>query len=430
MSSSAADETPSRLHPPSLLPAAAWSAVALLWFAGGSNYLARTMLTTMRGSVVQDIQVTDAQFGLLTTAFLWSYALASPFGGFFADRFSRKNVVVVSVFAWAAVTLLTVYTRNFPEFLGLRAALGLTQAFYIPAAVALIIDFHRGPTRALAGGIHLTGMVFGSTMGGIGGWLAEQHGWRFAYTAVALPNLALGVVLYFFLKDPPREHLESASRPPAIRLGEALRSLVRPGPYYFFFACQAVQGAVSWIIIGWLPTLIRERFSMGQAAAGFSTLGFLYIAQIVGLLVGGFWSDRFSLKNPRSRIIIPALAILFTAPFFFFNVWHQQLSMMMLSLSLYGVAMGFLGANTMPIVCLVVDARYRATAIGILNGCTAICGGVAVYGVGALRDAKLGLHVILLIAAVGVVVCGIFLWLVNVGVKRAGIPSSPHALNT
>ncbi|MDB6170592.1 MAG: transporter, partial [Verrucomicrobia bacterium] len=167
--------------------------------------------------------------------------------------------------------------------------------------------------------------------------------------------------------------------------------------------------------------------SLGQAAAGFSTLGFLYVAQIIGLLIGGFWSDRLSLANPRSRIVIPTVAIFFTVPFFFFNAWHQSFGVMMTSLSLYGVAMGFLGANTMPIVCLVVDARYRATAVGTLNCCTAICGGVAVYGIGALRDAKLGLSVILLIAAVGLLVCGIFLWLVNVGVKKTGSAIIPHA---
>ena len=82
--------------------------------------------------------------------------------------------------------------------------------------------------------------------------------------------------------------------------------------------------------------------------------------------------------------------------------------------------MGFLGSNTMPIVCLVVDPRYRATAMGVLNGFTSICGGLAIYGVGALRDAKVGVSLILTFAAVGVFVCGALLWMANLSVKKHG----------
>ncbi len=421
MSQSPTSRRPTTLAGP--LPAAAWIAVALLWLAGGSNYLTRTMLTTMRGSIIQDIPMTEAQFGLLTSAFLWFYAFAGPFGGFLADRFSRRLVVIWSIFAWSTITLLTAQVTTFAPFIFLRALLGLSQAFYIPAAVALIIDYHRGPTRAFAGGIHLTGMVLGSSLGGLGGWLAEKHGWSYAYTVIGLPNLALGFLLYFFLRDPPREHFEAMtpdSLNPPIRFWAALRSLARPGPFYYLIACQIVQGAVSWIIIGWVPTLMREQFNLGQGAAGFSALGFLYGSQTIGLLVGGFWSDRWSLTNPRARIIIPAVAIMLTAPAFWLTGWAHHISFTLLSLSLWGLAMGFFGANTMPIVCLVVDARYRATAVGLTNCCTAVSGGFALYGIGALRDAKIGVSLILTFTGFGVLLCGAFLWLVNSTLKKTG----------
>lgn len=414
------EPSPSTVY--SALPVVAWTAVAWLWFAGGSNYLTRTTLTTMRSSIVQDIPMSDAQFGLLTSAFLWSYAIFGPFGGFLADRFSRRHVVIWSMVAWSSVTLITTQVRSFEIFLALRALLGVSQAFYIPAAVALIIDYHLGPTRALAGGIHLTGMIFGSMIGGIGGWLAERYSWSSAYAAIGLPNLALAVLLYLFLREPPRERAKSVapeSPATAIRLSEALRSLARPGPFYYLIACQAVQGAVSWIIIGWVPTLMREQFKLGQGAAGFSSLGFLYGSQTIGLLIGGFWSDRWSLTNPRARIIIPAVAVLLTAPAFLLTDWFPYLFLSLLSLSMWGLAMGFFGANTMPIACLVVDARYRATALGLLNACTAISGGFALYGVGALRDAKINIDLILTLTGLGVFLCGYFLWLVNVSLRKA-----------
>lgn len=412
------------VHP--ALPAAAWTVVALLWFAGGSNYLTRTMLTTMRGSVVHDIPMTNAQFGLLTSAFLWVYALVSPFGGFLADRFSRRLVIVGSVLAWSLVTLLTAYAKSFDEFIVLRALLGLGQAFYIPAAVALIVDFHVGPTRAFATGLHLTGLVLGSTIGGLGGWLAETHSWNFAYLTIALPSLGLGIILFFFLRDPPPAVPASPAAPAGgaagVSLGTALRSLAGSRAFHYLVLCQTVQGAVSWVIIGWMPTVVREQFNLGQGSAGFSTLGFLYIPQLTGLLVGGYWSDRWSASNPRARIIVPALAIMAGTPLFLAMAWANQIALFFVSLAFYGVAMGFLGANTMAIVCLTVDTRFRSTAMGTINACTAIAGGVAIYGVGALRDASFGVGLILTITALGVLLCGWLLWLVNTTLRKAGAP--------
>ena len=399
----------------------AWVAVAVLWLAAGSNYLTRTMLTTMRGSILEEIPMSDAQFGLLTSGFLWVYAFASPVAGFFADRFSRRLVIIVSLFAWSAITCVTACVKTFEQFLVLRTLLGLSQACYIPAAVALIIDYHRGSTRALAAGIHVTGMVAGSTLGGLGGWLAADYGWSYTYIIIGVPNLALGVLLCFTLRDPPREGQPAAGGGlPGIRLGEALGSLARPGVFYSMMACVGVQGAVSWMIIGWMPTQMREQFKMGQGAAGFSALGFLYLAQTIGLLAGGYWSDRRSLVNPRARVILTGLAIVCAAPVFWLTGWFPQLAFTLVSLSLWGLAMGFLGANMMPIICLIVDSRYRATAMGVLNLFAAVSGGLAVYGIGALRDAKMGINLILTFAGFGAILCASFLWLVNNSVKKHG----------
>ncbi|MBL9208452.1 MAG: MFS transporter [Opitutaceae bacterium] len=416
-----ADSPASSRFSPWVLPKGAWVAVALLWLAGGSNYLTRTMLTTMRGSILEEIPMTEAQFGLLTSAFLWIYALVSPFGGFFADRFSRRLVVICSIFAWSTITWLTASVKTFEQFLLLRALLGLSEAFYIPAAVALIVDFHRGTTRALAAGIHTTGLIFGSTIGGLGGWLAEDHSWSYAYTVIGLPNLAFGVLLYFFLRDAPRDtggDASSAIPGQTISFTAAIASLARTGPFYYVIACWCLQGAVGWMIIGWMPTHMSEQFSLGQGAAGFSALGYVYVTQTLGLLVGGVWSDRWSLTQPRARVIIPAVAFLVAAPAFWMTGASNLIVFTILSLVLWGLAEGFLGANMMPIICLVVDSRYRATALGVLNGFTAICGGLAIYGVGALRDAKIGITLILVFAGVGVMLCGVTLWMVNLALKR------------
>jgi len=147
--------------------AQAWLMVGLLWFVACLNYLDRVMITTMRASLVGAIPMSDAQFGLLTSVFLWGYALLSPFAGFLADRFSRSRVVLCSLFVWSAVTWLTGHAQTFNQLLVARALMGVSEACYIPAALALIMDYHRGPTRSLATGIYMSGITVGSGLGGL-----------------------------------------------------------------------------------------------------------------------------------------------------------------------------------------------------------------------------------------------------------------------
>ncbi|MDB6170664.1 MAG: Major Facilitator Superfamily protein, partial [Verrucomicrobia bacterium] len=314
------------------------------------------------------------------------------------------------------------YASTFRELLILRALLGLSEACYIPAALALITDFHRGPTRSLATGVHMTGLVFGSTIGGLGGWLAENHGWNFAYTVIGLPNLAFSLILVIFLREGPREApvTTTLAAKPQVSFRAAVLSLCRTKAFYYVISCWCVQGAVGWMIIGWMPTHMREQFNLGQGAAGFSALGYVYVTQMLGLLVGGAWSDRWSLTNERARTWLPAVGFLVAAPAFWMTGYSHIIGFTILSLVMWGLAEGFLGANMMPIICLAIDPRYRATALGVLNCFTACFGGLSIYLVGALRDAQVGIGLILAFAGGGVLLCGLLLLVVDRVLLRTG----------
>ena len=112
----------------------------------------RLMVTTMHSSLLESFPITEAQFGLLTSVFLWVYGSLGPFAGFLADRFRRSQVIIVSLLAWSVVTWLTGFARTFHQLLAMRALMGVTEACYIPAAQAFISDYHRGRTPGAGGG--------------------------------------------------------------------------------------------------------------------------------------------------------------------------------------------------------------------------------------------------------------------------------------
>src|SRR5690606_17126242 len=137
-----------------------WVLVGLLWVVALLNYMDRQMLSTMRPAMEGDIAELQsaANFGRLMAVFLWIYGLMSPLAGMIADKVNRKRLIVGSLFVWSAVTFAMGHASGFEQLYWLRALMGVSEALYIPAGLALIADFHTSKTRSLAVGIHMTGL--------------------------------------------------------------------------------------------------------------------------------------------------------------------------------------------------------------------------------------------------------------------------------
>ncbi len=179
------------------------------------NYLDRMLMATMRTSIRADIPsiANDADFGFLMAVFMWVYAILSPIGGYLADRFNRRGVVILSLFVWSAMTWLTGHARTFEQMAWTRALMGVSEAFYIPAALALIADFHSGPTRSRAVGIHMCGIYAGQALGGVGGYIADTSSWRNAFYGFGAAGVFYAILLLLMLKDSRAEpHGESVQR--------------------------------------------------------------------------------------------------------------------------------------------------------------------------------------------------------------------------
>lgn len=390
----------------------AWLIVGVLWVVAALNYLDRIMITTMRDSLTQAVPMTDAQFGLLTSVFLWVYGLLSPLAGFLADRFNRSRLIVLSLLIWSLLTWLTGHARSFEELIVVRALMGLSEAAYLPAALALIADYHRGNTRSLATGIHMTGLSVGTGLAGLGGWLAEQQGWRFAFDVFGWFGIAYAVVLWFVLHD-PSDKLGPQTSSPAPRLGEALTSLFSSGSFWLLLAFWGLLALAGWAVAGWMPTYFKEQFKLDQGAAGISATSYLAIAMLTGKLLGGAWADRWSRTNDRARILVPAIGLFVAAPATVMLANTGVLALAIAGLSIYGLTRSFSDANLMPILCQVADSRYRATGYGVLNMFSCVVGGITVYLGGVLRDAHISVGTLFQAAALGMLVCGVLMMLVK-----------------
>jgi MFS family permease len=403
------------------LPSRAWLTVGLLWFVACLNYLDRLILITMRTSVKAEIAMTDAQFGLLTTVFLVSYGILGPIGGYLADRWNRSRIVVVSLFAWSAFTWLTGHAQSFNELLLYRALMGISEACYFPAAGKLLMDYHRDRTRSLANGIHLSGVMVGSGLGGLGGWIADRHDWRFVFELFGAIGVVYAVVVFLLLRDRPADPAPIATAEPKtnaseapLSLGASLRALFGLRSFLLALLFWGLLGVGSWTVIGWLPAYLSERFSLSQGEAGMSTMGYIYSASMIGMLVAGYWADRWSRRDVRARIWVGLIGTLLTVPAILVIAHTASLPLLFAALVLYGLGRTFPDANMLPILCQIVDRRVQALGLGILNMLAVFVGGASIYAGGALRDAHVPITYVFTGGAATMAVCVILLWFVRV----------------
>lgn len=395
----------------------AWLTVGLLVVVALLNYIDRTMITTMRGSIVDAIPMTDAQFGLLTAVFLWIYGLLSPLAGFLADRLGKVKMILGSLFVWSLVTWLTGYATTFEELLITRALMGISEACYIPAALALIMDYHRGPTRSLATGIHMAGIMAGQSLGFIGGWIAENHQWNTAFIIFGIFGVVYAITLVFLLKEAPQATKEvkqvNVETDEKIGFGKGITYLFRQRSFILLVIFFALVSILSWLVVGWLPTYFTEQFGLSQTMAGIYSTAYIFTSAIVGVLLGGFLADLWSKRNPLGRIWVPAIGLCIAAPAIFVASYTTLLPVAIICFIAYTITKSFSDANTMPILTMVIDSRYRATGYGILNCCGTIVGGIALYYGGFLRDANIGLSTVYQFAALFIVLAAIALFLIK-----------------
>lgn len=374
--------------------ARAWMVVGLLWVVAMLNYLDRIMLASMRDSICEAIPMTDAQFGLLMSVFLWVYAVLSPLGGYLGDRLGRSPVIVASLLVWSAVTWWTTMAQSFTELLMARAMMGISEACYLPAALALIADYHRGPTRSLATGIHVSGVYVGCAVGGVGGMLADHFGWQSGFAVFGGFGVCYAVVLAFLLRDLPRSAAgteaknETRDRP---KLLSSIAALVRQPSFVMLVVVFSAFSFVNWVILTWLPTYLREFYDLSQGRAGLAASLPNQAGSFVGILIGGFWADRWSRSNIRSRILVPLVGVCLGGPCLFCSTATDILPAALVGVALYGFGKSFADANWMPILCQIADPRSRATGYGVMNLCSCLAGGVAAWASGALKDAHVGL---------------------------------------
>jgi MFS transporter, Spinster family, sphingosine-1-phosphate transporter len=344
---------PAKLHSRTLL--------VLLTAINFFNYIDRSVLFAVQPLAQKEFHVSDAKFGMLNSAFFFTYMIAAPFLGWLADRYPRRIIITTGILLWSGATLLTAFAYDFNALFVRHTIVGIGEASYAAAAPSIIADLFPEGRRGRMLAVFFMAIPVGTAMGYlIGGAMGERYGWRAPFYVGAIPGFVLALAL-LFLREPERGSADRLRETPE---RTSVLGLARNGA----FVTATLGMAMMTFCIGglqqWMPTFLNRVRGIGLDRADLMFGASTAITGTVGTLLGGWLGDRLLRRTHGAYYLVSAATLGLGIPVMLAAIY---LSGRLMFPAIF-VAEFLLLMNTAPLNAAVVNsvgAHIRSTAIAV-----------------------------------------------------------------
>ena len=289
--------------------------LALLLLTYIFNFLDRQILGILGESIIADLKLTDAEFGMLSGppfAILYSI-LGVPFA-LLADRTSRSRVIAGALAIWSAFTALCGAAASFWQLFVFRMGVGVGEAGGVAPAYALIADYFPPHRRARALAIFSLGIPLGLASGTlIGAYLAAWVNWRAAFFVMGIAGLILAPFMLIFVRDIPRPKRPAGEQ---LSLWSAFPIIARKPTFWLMASAASCSSLAGYGLAVWTPSILARSFGFTLIERGQFLASIFLIGGTAGVFMGGYLADRLGQSDRRWYGRLPAIAWLITAPTF------------------------------------------------------------------------------------------------------------------
>ena len=401
-----------------------WEVLLLLWMAYLLNQADRQVFNTVLPAIRDALNLTDTSIGLIATIFNLCYAVMVPMGGWVGDKFSRKWVVTIAILFWSIATMFTGLATGVIMLILMRSvATGGGEAFFGPANYSLLGQYHK-ETRARAMSIHQTAYYIGVILAGwLAGLIADKLGWQYSFIVFGAVGVVWGVIMIFRLKD--KKEVAGQTGDDAQQSSDANTGKEKVGILDGFKVVFTTPTALMltigfsgliFVITGfmtWIPAFLQEEFGQNQAAAGFNSMFWTYLAAFAGVLLAGSLSDKFAAKSNKSRMFLQAFGLIAGAVFLFIMGGSKTLWVLYLSFAGWGFFRAFFDANTYTVLYDVTPSRLHASCSSAMITTGFAVGALAPVVLGAMKESLGTLAATFPVLGAIWVVCGVLMIIVS-----------------
>jgi MFS family permease len=293
----------------------------LIFIAYFLNSIDRNIINVLQQSIKTEFHLMDWQLGMMTGfAFALFYtSIGIPTARFIDSGAVRTKIVAGGLALWSVATALCGMCQSYWQLLLCRAGVGVGEGTFGPSTMTLVSDYFGPTERARAMGIYLIGLPLGSLVGlSLGGVVADHYGWRAALLVVGLPGLLVALIIRATMKEPPRGLADGkyVKLERALSIGQVFRISTRKKTVVHLllaasFASFSTVGGMVWF----LPYLQRAyHLSAGQIGPQWGVM--VGLTGMAGTLAGSYLADKFGERNFKYFMIVPAVSMLISFPFY------------------------------------------------------------------------------------------------------------------
>lgn len=335
------------------------------------DFADRMIVSSLFPFIKQEWGITDAQCGALVSAVYWAMFIFAVPVSILVDRWSRRKATSLMATLWSLASAGCALATGYWPLLAARTAIGVGEAAYAPAGMAMISALFPAGIRSAMIGLFNAFIPIGMAVGlMLGGYIATHWGWRHAFGIVALPGLIVAILFYFVREYKTVALEQTVAAPAAGQAPGAPKKKMGTGAVLkeFFtkpslIACYLGFAAMSFqyvSVITFLPSYFTRVQGWPLQKATMLTSGLLLIS-LVANPVGGWLADRWLKTNIRARMLFPAMCyigsgLLGIAGFTLFASGAGQLVAMFGSMFLLAAA----GAGPIAVTQDVVHPGLRA----------------------------------------------------------------------
>lgn len=348
------------------------------------SYIDRNLIAIVIEPIKQEFGVSDTVMGAVSgLAFAVLYSVFSfPLSRLADSGVNRKSIVAVCCGLWSLATMASGMVGQFWQFVIFRMTVAIGEAGGTSPSISMVSDLYPPHKRSFAISLYMLGPHIGLLAAmALGGWIAQEFGWRAVFIFFGAPGIVIAFLLYIFGRDPgmgvyDTEAEKQVRLQPQGKFFNDLREIIKIKGFLYICMGTAVAGMVGYGYGIWAPTFMVRNFDMTLAHAGLSFGLASGVFAAVGSMFSGYYCDKLCRTNTRWQLRMPVIGVLLSIPFGYgFLFWPADAIWQLGSVKIPHAiifAAGFSFFNSwwptlaFAAVSKLVNSKQRATSIAML----------------------------------------------------------------
>ena len=294
------------------------------------NFIDRQIIGILSPFIKADLGLDDAQLGLLKGVyFAILYTVVGIPIAWLADRYSRVNIIAISLTLWSGFTAASGLAMNYTQLALARIGVGIGEAGGSPPSHRIISDLFPKEKRAGALAVYSLGIPFGVMLAFFASAFFLQGGsadWRTVMISVGLPGVILALLLKFTVKEPKRTESVQTDDAEKPSVSASLKSLLKI-PTWWGMALGISFGSFgNYAISTWIIDYYVRAFAGLDITQLLIAFGIINgSAYALGVWLGGYIADRWGKQNKKAYALLPAIALIIGVPALYFSLQVNDL---------------------------------------------------------------------------------------------------------